>query len=120
MVKETNGINYSKGYGFCEFVDPQIGIVAVSSLNGMAIGEKTLTVKFANPPVVDTQQSAGSAATILNRGTNLLTLPVELSHATLSNQVPTRVLRLGNMITRGELFDDQELNGESSVLTSQN
>jgi splicing factor U2AF subunit len=38
----------TKGYGFCEYVNIAHGEAAIAGLNGMALGDKTLTVRFAN------------------------------------------------------------------------
>jgi splicing factor U2AF subunit len=47
LVREAGSIT-SRGYGFCEYVDPQITAIACEGLNNMQIGEKTLTVRIAS------------------------------------------------------------------------
>lgn len=47
LVKEAGSVT-SKGYGFCEYVEVKSTHDAVSGLNGMTIGEKTLTVRLNN------------------------------------------------------------------------
>jgi splicing factor U2AF subunit len=47
LVKEA-GASQSKGYGFCEYVDSKNTQQAVNGLNGMSIGDKTLTVRLNN------------------------------------------------------------------------
>lgn len=46
LVKEAGSSN-SKGYGFCEYVDTATTLIACEGLNGMALGDKTLTVRVA-------------------------------------------------------------------------
>jgi splicing factor U2AF subunit len=52
QVRDPGSIT-SKGYGFCEYVDPSNAEAAIAGLNGMALGEKTLSVRHA------TQNAAG-------------------------------------------------------------
>jgi len=46
QVRDPGSIT-SKGYGFCEYVDPANAETAIAGLNGMALGEKTLSVRLA-------------------------------------------------------------------------
>jgi splicing factor U2AF 65 kDa subunit len=46
LVKEAGASN-SKGYGFCEYMNPEATAIACQGLNGMALGDKTLTVRSA-------------------------------------------------------------------------
>lgn len=55
LVKDAGQTN-SKGYGFCEYLDPSVTPSVVAGLNGMRIGDKTLSVRVAANP------SAASAA----------------------------------------------------------
>jgi splicing factor U2AF 65 kDa subunit len=43
---------FTKGYGFCEYADPAMTIVACTGLNGLEIGDKVLTVRLNNAPFV--------------------------------------------------------------------
>ena len=56
------GSETSKGFGFCEYMDMATTQAAIDGLNGIAIGEKALTVKMAgekgpNPNTNGSQQS---------------------------------------------------------------
>lgn len=44
LVKDAGATN-SKGYAFCEYQDPAVTAIACEGLNGMALGDKTLTVR---------------------------------------------------------------------------
>jgi splicing factor U2AF subunit len=46
LVKES-GMDTSKGYGFCEYMDPAVTQVACEGLNDLELGDKTLTVRRA-------------------------------------------------------------------------
>lgn len=46
QVRDPGSIT-SKGYGFCEYVDPRNAEDAIAGLNGMQLGEKTLSVRIA-------------------------------------------------------------------------
>ncbi|KAK1315003.1 Splicing factor U2af large subunit B [Acorus calamus] len=46
LVKDRDTGN-SKGYGFCVYQDPQVTDIACAALNGLKMGDKTLTVRRA-------------------------------------------------------------------------
>jgi U2 snRNP auxiliary factor large subunit len=46
QVKE-GGSNLSKGYAFCEYYTKDVSDAAIDGLNGMPLGDKVLTVKYA-------------------------------------------------------------------------
>ncbi|CAM9408458.1 unnamed protein product, partial [Phaeothamnion confervicola] len=49
LVRDS-GSPTSKGYAFCEYIDPDMTQVACDGLNGMQLGDKTLTVRVAQVP----------------------------------------------------------------------
>lgn len=126
LVRDQGSIT-SKGYGFCEYNDIGTAQVAIQGLNGMAIGDKVLTVKFATQPnqpaaptglnmaafrpsnAFDTNAFGNYPSTVdasMNAGTygnGAYNQP--LSQFTLNTSIPTRVLLLSNMITSAELND---------------
>ena len=51
----------SKGFGFCEYMDPSITPLACSGLNGLEIGDKVITVKV-NPSMGIVGSVGGSSA----------------------------------------------------------
>lgn len=58
LVRDPN-MTTSKGYGFCEYYDETITRTAIEGLNGMQIGEKTLTVRIATQ--VNSSQPSGAS-----------------------------------------------------------
>jgi len=46
QVRDPGSIT-SKGYAFCEFMNPESAEVAIAGLNGLKLGEKTLNVRIA-------------------------------------------------------------------------
>lgn len=47
QVREA-GMTLSKGYAFCEYGSKDVSDAAIAGLNGMPLGDKTLTVRYAN------------------------------------------------------------------------
>ncbi|EME30564.1 U2 snRNP auxiliary factor large subunit, putative isoform 1 [Galdieria sulphuraria] len=87
LVKDPN-TGLSKGYAFFQYKDPSIVEAAIKGLNGMTMGDKTLTVRRAS------QVSSGS---------------VELGQSfSPTVRYPTRILELRNMVEPEELVDDEE------------
>ena len=61
LVKEA-GAPQSKGYGFCEYADSKNTQQAVIGLNGMSIGDKTLTVRLNNQSGASSNIYGGAVA----------------------------------------------------------
>jgi splicing factor U2AF subunit len=95
LVKDSlTGV--SKGFAFCEYVDPTVTDLACQGLNNMELGDRKLVVQRA---------SVGSAK---NAGvTNVLSTSVLIPTGNGEMQ-PTTVLQLLNMVTPEELVDDEE------------
>lgn len=93
LVRDA-GSPTSKGYAFCEYYDSQITDIAISGLNGMQIGEKTLTVRIATQP--------GMSQPMLQPPPAAASAPIALVGP------PTRVLKLSNMVSPSELDSDSE------------
>jgi len=83
-VARDYGETNSKGYAFCEYVNEADTSVAIEGLNGLEIGDRVLTVR----------RSCESAE--------------PATHEVVVPMVPTPVLILLNMVTVGELADDEE------------
>lgn len=67
---DLSGQNYSKGYGFCQYADPNVTSVAIQGLNGMDLGGgKTLTARVA---AVKDGAGAMAAATAAPGGANMI------------------------------------------------
>jgi len=95
----------SKGYCFFEYADTATTAFAVQGLNGMQMGDKTLTCSFANADKAATALSLSAAGV----DTSLLDLKgSSLSVANTVLPVPTNILRLGNMVTEMELRNNEE------------
>lgn len=87
LVKDPN-TGLSKGYAFFQYKDPTVVEAAIKGLNGMTMGDKTLTIRRAS------QVSSGSVE------------PGQSFSPTV--HYPTRILELRNMVEPEELVDDEE------------
>lgn len=96
LVKDT-GTDQSKGIAFCEYVEPDVGKLAVENLHGMAIGESHLRAQRAS---IGATQAAG-----LEQGVNAMSMLAGTASADLEQG---RVLQLLNMVTAEELMDNAE------------
>ncbi|KAF9578337.1 U2 small nuclear RNA auxiliary factor 2, partial [Lunasporangiospora selenospora] len=101
LVKENN-VGASKGFAFCEYLDPNITDIACQGLNNMVLGEKKLVVQRAS---VGSSRNQGGPS-----GTHNITLHhnLTLTGANSTEVVHSTVLQLLNMVTPEELLDDQE------------
>lgn len=111
LVKELSS-NMSKGYGFCEYLDPSSTDAACVGLNEMKLGDKTLTVRRAMTQE-HTKPGAG--------GNGGLDMGLNAQHAAMQAMnlaglgvpsgplgTPSRVVVLLNMVTPEELEDEEE------------
>lgn len=133
LVKDQDTGN-SKGYGFCVFQDPAVTDVACAALNGLKMGDKTLTVRRATasgqpkPEQVNafTQaqqqltmqnlalQVGGSAALAgfpglmpgLSAGLMSGFMPGMTTGITSAFEAPTKVVCLSQLVTLEELKED--------------
>ncbi|KAF8931390.1 U2 small nuclear RNA auxiliary factor 2 [Dissophora ornata] len=101
LVKENN-VGASKGFAFCEYLDPNLTDIACQGLNNMMLGEKKLVVQRASVGSSRNQNPAGGANAIALHP-NLM-----LPGAGATEVVPTNVLQLLNMVTPEELENDDE------------
>ncbi|KAI9297383.1 hypothetical protein K502DRAFT_300915 [Neoconidiobolus thromboides FSU 785] len=105
LVKDiTTGI--SKGFAFCEYMDPNITDLACQGLNGMEVGDKKIMMQRASigapkapvAPVTETAPPAGSTGAsglgFFSAGTTVLE--------------PSEVLIFLNMVTPEDLENDLE------------
>lgn len=109
LVKDT-GTGASKGFAFCEYVDPALTDLACQGLNGMELGDRNLVVQRAS--VGSEKKAQALAATGANMGA--------LGGAAVPSSVqkfagdgsdasePTTCMVMLNMVTPEELQDDEE------------
>lgn len=98
LVKDS-ATGLSKGYAFCEYLDPSITDQACAGLNNMALGDKKLIVQRANVGAKNAQQQAQPAQ---------VQVPgLELSQASQAGSKPTEILCLMNMVMLEELEDEE-------------
>jgi len=102
----------SKGFAFCEYADPSITDTACGSLNGMAIGDKSLIVQRAT---TNTKKPEGAAGPLNPRAALILTLSTpaaQLLTTAVKNAAadPTKILVIMNILN---LLDFPGDHGES-------
>lgn len=111
----------SKGYAFCEYLDPNVTDQAILGLNGFDIGDKKLIVQRASvgaksgPLATAGGGLLGSAAGLVGAPNMTSIPPVQIQVPGLPSIQPsvvprvlTEVLCLMNMVEPDELKDDQE------------
>ncbi|KAH7545975.1 hypothetical protein FEM48_Zijuj01G0151100 [Ziziphus jujuba var. spinosa] len=125
LVKDKDTGN-SKGYGFCVYQDPTVTDVACGALNGLKMGDKTLTVRRA---IASTGQSRSEQENIFAQAQQHIAMQASYAYilppkmvlqaggvnlpearmAEIENaESPTRVLCLTEAITADQLGDDVE------------
>ncbi len=102
LVKDR-GTEESRGFAFCEFVDPANTAIAVEGLNGMELGDKILKVNLAS---IGYTQASG-----LEMGVNAMSMFAGTTSADLEEG---RVLQLLNMVTAEELIDNDDYEGKAN------
>ncbi|KAH8947957.1 hypothetical protein BDL97_11G072100 [Sphagnum fallax] len=136
LVKDRDTGN-SKGYGFCVYQDPAVTDVAIAALNGLKMGDKTLSVRRASAsgqPKPDQAnvlaqaqhhiaiqklalQASGANAVALGGLGMMSGIPPGLMASMLpgmgnglSNtlETPTKVVALTQVVSADELKDDEE------------
>ncbi|KAJ6999788.1 splicing factor U2af large subunit A-like [Populus alba x Populus x berolinensis] len=116
LVKDRDTGN-SKGYGFCVYQDPAVTDIACAALNGLKMGDKTLTVRRATESggqskseqeniLAQAQQHIAIQKMALQAGVmNLPGVGIPLAE---SAYTPSKVLCLTEAITMEVLADDEE------------
>jgi splicing factor U2AF 65 kDa subunit len=105
LVKDR-GTEESRGFAFCEYVDPANTAIAVEGLNGMELGDKVLKVNLAS---IGFTQASG-----LEMGVNAMSM---FAGTTSTDLEEGRVLQLLNMVTAEELIDNDDYEGMHAHLT---
>ncbi|XP_016489101.1 splicing factor U2af large subunit B isoform X2 [Nicotiana tabacum] len=115
VVKDRETGN-SKGYGFCTYQDPLVTDIACAALNGLKMGDKTLTVRRATSSgqvkseqeciLAQARQHIAMQKMAFEAGG--MTIPGTEIGPVVTAEIPTKVLCLTEVITPQELFDDVE------------
>ncbi|KAL8507467.1 hypothetical protein ACS0TY_018129 [Phlomoides rotata] len=115
LVKDRDTGN-SKGYGFCMYKDPSVTDIACAALNGLKVGDKTLTVRRATISgqlkseqeniLAQAQQHIAMQKMVLGAGE--MNLPVGGIEPPVTMEIPTKILCLTEVVTTDELMDDGE------------
>ncbi|KAJ7968539.1 U2 snRNP auxiliary factor large subunit [Quillaja saponaria] len=111
LVRDKDTGN-SKGYGFCVYQDPAVTDMACAALNGLKMGDKTLTVRRATASgqskteqeniLAQAQQHIAIQKVVLQAGGAVERAPI------MNEETATKVLCLTEAITVDELRDDEE------------
>ncbi|KAL6544790.1 hypothetical protein OROMI_023652 [Orobanche minor] len=118
LVKDRDTGN-SKGYGFCIYKDPSVTDIACAALNGLKVGDKTLTVRRATMSgqlkpehediLAQAQQHIAMQKMALGAGAmNNLPDGGVGSVVNVEVEFPTKILCLTGVVTVDELLDDGE------------
>ncbi|KAI3928089.1 hypothetical protein MKW98_023690 [Papaver atlanticum] len=115
LVKDRDTGN-SKGYGFCVYQDPAVTDIACAALNGLKMGDKTLTVRRATASIGQANQDSILQQAQQHVAMQKMVLQAGgLSFPGIGNtvtgealEVPTKVVCLTEVVTADELRDDGE------------
>ncbi|KAH6795444.1 hypothetical protein C2S51_036430 [Perilla frutescens var. frutescens] len=117
LVKDRDTGN-SKGYGFCFYKDPSITDVACAALNGLKVGDKTLTVRRATLSgqlkseqeyvLAQAQQHIAMQKMVLGAEAGALAVPGGGIDPPIDEEIPTKILCLTEVVTTDELMNDGE------------
>ncbi|CAA3018353.1 splicing factor U2af large subunit B [Olea europaea subsp. europaea] len=101
LVKDRETGN-SKGYAFCVYQDLSVTDIACAALNGIKMGDKTLTVRRANQGT--TQPNPEQESVLLHAQQQIALQRFMLQPGALA----TKVLCLTQVVTEDELKDDED------------
>ncbi|XP_020573819.1 splicing factor U2af large subunit B-like isoform X2 [Phalaenopsis equestris] len=101
LVKDRETGN-SKGYAFCVYQDLSVTDIACAALNGIKMGDKTLTVRRANQGAVQPRPEQESVLLQAQQQVALQKLVFQ------AGSLPSKVLCLTQVVTEDELKDDEE------------
>lgn len=102
---QDRGTEESRGIAFCEYLDPAATEVAIKGLDAMELGDRHLKVRKAS---IGITQVAG-----VEMGVNAMSM---LAGTTSTESEVTRVLQLLNMVTPEELMDNDDYEGENTLV----
>lgn len=115
LVKDRDTGN-SKGYGFCVYQDPAATDIACAALNGLKMGDKTLTVRRATVSTGQVKQDQENILAQAQQHIALQKMVLQASGSPLpgvgllpgaSTENPTKVICLTEVVSADELRDDE-------------
>ncbi|KAL6654651.1 hypothetical protein ACP70R_008116 [Stipagrostis hirtigluma subsp. patula] len=101
LVKDRETGN-SKGYAFCVYQDLAVTDIACAALNGIKMGDKTLTVRRANQGASQPRPEQESILLQAQQQVQLQKLVYQVG------SLPTKVVCLTQVVSADELKDDEE------------
>ncbi|XP_058081291.1 splicing factor U2af large subunit B isoform X5 [Magnolia sinica] len=101
LVKDRETGN-SKGYAFCVYQDLSVTDIACAALNGIKMGDKTLTVRRANQGASQPKPEQESVLLQAQQQVALQRLVFQ------AGALPTKVICLTQVVSADELKDDEE------------
>ncbi|XP_076895637.1 splicing factor U2af large subunit A-like isoform X2 [Bidens hawaiensis] len=106
LVKDRETGN-SKGYAFCVYQDLSVTDIACAALNGIKMGDKTLTVRRANQGQI--QPNPGQESVLLHAQQQIAMQRMMLQPGAIGiGTPPTKVLSLTQVVTEEELINDED------------
>lgn len=106
LVKDRDTGN-SKGYGFCVYQDPAVTDIACAALNGLKMGDKTLTVRRATASSGQPKPDQENVLAQAQQHIALQKLVLQVG-AFGPSEIPTKVVCLTQVVSPDELRDDDE------------
>ncbi|XP_040384821.1 splicing factor U2af large subunit A isoform X2 [Oryza brachyantha] len=103
LVKDRETGN-SKGYAFCVYQDLNVTDIACAALNGIKMGDKTLTVRRANQGASQPRPEQESMLLHAQQQVQMQKLMYQVGGGAL----PTKVVCLTQVVSADELRDDEE------------
>jgi len=109
LIKDKD-TGMGKGYGFVVYQDPAVTDIAIAGLNGLKMGERTLTVRRAEPPHGGNPAGIAMPAPISLAGTAAAAIPMPMGAAPPGPPMVagSRIVVLQEAVTADELTDDEE------------
>ncbi|XP_071733903.1 splicing factor U2af large subunit A isoform X1 [Rutidosis leptorrhynchoides] len=105
LVKDRETGN-SKGYAFCVYQDISVTDIACAALNGIKMGDKTLTVRRANQG--QTQPKPEQESVLLHAQQQIALQRLMLQPPVAMGPPPTKVVSLTQVVTEEELVNDED------------
>ncbi|CAM6046435.1 unnamed protein product [Sphagnum compactum] len=104
LVKDRDTGN-SKGYGFCVYQDPAVTDVAIAALNGLKMGDKTLSVRRAS---ASSGQPKPDQANVLAQAQHHIAIQVHLFSFKPFSMLEMDILSCMSVVSADELKEDEE------------